>query len=140
MNRLRRLVGDGLRRPRACQTQGTLPGGAGAPPGDTTVPCQELADGMGLAPARGSDARQPAEGNWRKRADGEAEVHRKRGPAPQGKRRDGAPRGATRADEVRVPRRTSRLSARRPPRFFRRGNLEKLGRGNAPRERWSLPA
>jgi hypothetical protein len=23
------------------------PGGAGAPPGDTTVPCQELADGRG---------------------------------------------------------------------------------------------
>jgi len=24
-----------------------LPGGAGAPPGDITIPCQELADGRG---------------------------------------------------------------------------------------------
>jgi hypothetical protein len=30
------------------------PGGAGAPPGDTTVPCKEQADGMAARLARGS--------------------------------------------------------------------------------------
>ena len=38
--------------------EGTLlahSGGAGAPPGDTTVPCQELADGGPLRLARGSE-------------------------------------------------------------------------------------
>jgi len=33
-----------VRRPRACSTQSAHPGGVGAPPGDTTVPRQELAD------------------------------------------------------------------------------------------------
>ena len=48
------------------------PGGVGAPPGDTTIPCQELAD------------------DWWARS----RHRRKRGPTPQGKRRSRAPRGA----------------------------------------------
>src|SRR5450759_800504 len=45
-----------------------LPGGAGAPPGDITIPCEELADGRprglpeacrGLWPPQGSHAREP---------------------------------------------------------------------------------
>jgi hypothetical protein len=35
---MRRLRAGDERTPK-------LPGGAGAPPGDTTIPCQELADG-----------------------------------------------------------------------------------------------
>ncbi len=31
------------------------PGGAGAPPGDTRIPCEELADGGPLRLARGSE-------------------------------------------------------------------------------------
>jgi hypothetical protein len=37
----------------------TLPGGAGAPPGDTTTPREELADGVGLIALAESAARLP---------------------------------------------------------------------------------
>ena len=47
-------------------------GGAGAPPGVTTDPCREPADAMP---------------SFRR-------MEAKRGPAPQGKRHDGAPEGA----------------------------------------------
>src|ERR1019366_8376416 len=69
-------------------------GGAGAPPGDITIPYQELADGgpLGLPEAR--KTRPPKRGR-RLRAGGRAKRNvRKRGPAPQ-RRCDGAPRGAT---------------------------------------------
>jgi hypothetical protein len=39
-----------MRRPRACLAS-THSGGAGAPPGGTMAPCQELADGTGLSPS-----------------------------------------------------------------------------------------
>ena len=43
---MRRLEVEQVRRPRAGdETYPPHPGGAGAPPGDTTVPCEELADG-----------------------------------------------------------------------------------------------
>jgi len=45
-----------MRRPRAEDERTFLhSGGAGAPPGDTRVPCQELADGGPLRLARGSE-------------------------------------------------------------------------------------
>src|SRR5437667_2674802 len=49
---------------------------SGAPPGGTTAPCQELADGR----RAWAKTQPPAVG--------------KRGPAPEGKRRGGAPKGA----------------------------------------------
>jgi hypothetical protein len=61
----------GVWRPRPCLAS-TAPGGAGAPPGTTKSPCREPADAM--------------------RSIGRMEA--KRGPAPQGKRHDGAPGGA----------------------------------------------
>src|SRR5450759_2386974 len=62
-----------------------LPGGAGAPPGGTMTPCEELADGgQGLPEAR--KARSP-ERDRRLRAGGRAKRRvRKRGPAPYGRR------------------------------------------------------
>jgi len=44
-----------------------LPGGAGAPPGDTTIPCEELADGRGNTP--GQKARPGADKTSRWRAE-----------------------------------------------------------------------
>jgi hypothetical protein len=75
-----------------------LPGGAGAPPGDTTIPCEELADGspQGLPEVL---RRGRPKGASVERAGGRAKRRvRKRGPAPQ-RRRDGAPRGATPSQE-----------------------------------------
>jgi hypothetical protein len=67
------------------------PGGAGAPPGTNTSPCQELADGLVCAD-RLLLRRVSAAAAGRKRAPDE-----KRGPAQEGKRRlCGAPRGARR--------------------------------------------
>ena len=61
-------VGPDAAPARGRRTLLPYPGGAGAPPGTTTSPCEELADGAApeLAP--------PA----------------KRGPAPEGERRRGA--------------------------------------------------
>jgi len=70
-----------------------LPGGAGAPPGDTTVPCQELADGGPLGSPEARDPRPPQRAPARV-ARGEPKRRvRKRGPALS-RRRSGAPRGA----------------------------------------------
>jgi hypothetical protein len=60
-----------------------LPGGAGAPPGDNTILCQELADGAGSAGRVGLAARPPDEGTGAKKLkDTAPELDRKRGPAP----------------------------------------------------------
>ena len=44
MRRYESGIGCGARG-RGMNAPPKLPGGAGAPPGDTTIPCQELADG-----------------------------------------------------------------------------------------------
>src|SRR5450759_1494417 len=79
-------------------------GGAGAPPGDTTIPCQELADGG--PPGLPEALRQGRpKGASVERVGGEAKRNvRKRGPAPT-KRRDGAPNGAHPSSRVPAPRR-----------------------------------
>ncbi len=46
-------IGCGARG-RGMNAPPKLPGGAGAPPGGTTTPCEELADGGPLRLARGS--------------------------------------------------------------------------------------
>jgi hypothetical protein len=67
---------DGMRRPRAGFAD-RPPGGAGAPPGVTTDPCEELADDPGQSPGR--KARPGA---------GDAKLSR------LARHRDGAPQGA----------------------------------------------
>src|SRR6476469_3907803 len=83
-----------MRRPRACLAKhapGRRRGSAWRPIGAAR---QELADGWPSAVAR---LRQPGAGNGSKaREAGRARetVNEKRGPAQQGRRRDGAPGGA----------------------------------------------
>ena len=69
-------------RGRGTKRTPKLPGGAGAPPGDTTVPCQELADGglSGLPEVQKTTVTQKAPASASRRRD-ETE-RRKRGPAP----------------------------------------------------------
>ena len=59
-----------------------LPGGAGAPPGDTTVPCQELADGWPRQPPEARSGRLPKRGRTRepkaKRAAPESAARRRK--------------------------------------------------------------
>jgi len=65
---LRRFAGSG-RRPRACLAS-TLPGGAGAPPGGTTTPREELADGGSPYSAiRGQSAARRRKENAGRRAE-----------------------------------------------------------------------
>jgi hypothetical protein len=148
MNRLRRLVGTRRRRPRACSSQGTLPGGAGAPPGDTTVPCQELADGRAFkaCPRRGGHG--PSGRVLPRPTARPRRLFRKRGPAPQQTpRRRAERRHALSEKEARARKRLSACWRAVPLAFLRRGNrvpakagMKQLGRACAPRERWSLPA
>src|ERR1017187_2452128 len=58
-------------RGRGMNAPPKLPGGAGAPPGDITIPCQELADGgpLGLPEAR--KLRPPKRGRGSERRQGE---------------------------------------------------------------------
>jgi hypothetical protein len=69
-----------------------LSGGAGAPPGDTTIPRQELADGglSGLPEIQRCGCPKGAALESRRRDEAE---RRKRGPVLS-RRRNGAPRGA----------------------------------------------
>ena len=71
-----------------------LPGGAGAPPGDTTVSCQELADGGAVRLARGARPAASA-----------------RGPRSRGRRRGETARQKARPGAVTTP----RWSAERRP-------------------------
>ena len=99
----------GLRGACAVSLVSSRPGGVGAPPGDTTIPRQELAN-VGRGALAGKDAR-PGMGRNRKAGPKEAtppsatSAARRREPASrlceqslhtghQGKRRDGAPEGA----------------------------------------------
>ena len=67
-------------------------GGAGAPPGTTTVPARSSLTAVGSAGRVGVAARQAVEANWRQDTERHAKsLSRKRGPAPEGERRDGAP-------------------------------------------------
>jgi hypothetical protein len=56
------------------------PGGAGAPPGDTMVPCQELADGMAARLARGSTGLGHPKGASPPSRKARRTVHRKARP------------------------------------------------------------
>src|SRR5665213_3707755 len=110
-----------------------LPGGAGAPPGDTTVPCQELADGGPLGSPEARDPRPPQRAPARV-AGGETKRRvRKRGPALS-RRRNGAPRGARilqkrmRHDKTKV-----RRLALHSPRLMRGTKRPRLaGQGRRP--------
>jgi len=93
---MRRLeVGPDAAPARGRRTLLPLPGGAGAPPGGTTAPCEELADGGPLRPARGSDRAMTRKAS--------RIPHRRQGatvPESAARRRSenaacGAPRGAT---------------------------------------------
>ena len=77
----------------------TLPGGAGAPPGGTTTPCEELADGGRQCPS-------------------ESAARRRMNAGRRAERRHAAAR--SRAHKAR-----SRLLARRPPRLFGEGHLDR---------------
>jgi hypothetical protein len=69
-----RRFDDGARRGARGRgaTYPTRSGGAGAPPGDTTIPCEELADGWPLRLARGlSWPLAPARGHAREPRQGE---------------------------------------------------------------------
>jgi len=72
-----------------------LPGGAGAPPGDTRIPLPGAGWRRAVRLARGSQTRPPKRGQHRRSRKAKPKRNvRKRGSAPYG-RRDGAPRGAT---------------------------------------------
>ena len=63
-----------------------LPGGAGAPPGDTRIPCEELADGGAQALPEALRLGRP-KGASVERAGGRLKRSvRKRGPAPNRRR------------------------------------------------------
>ena len=85
-----------MRRPRAWPTQVTHSGGAGAPPGVTKDPREELADGMAARLARGSTGLMATQ----------------KGPLPRAKGKTGVPRKARPG----VVRKTPRWSAERRPR------------------------
>jgi hypothetical protein len=71
-----------MRRPRASLAS-SLPGGVGAPPGGTTAPCQELADGTGLLPSCRWRRDPPPVKETAIAGGGNGEaVSEKRGPAP----------------------------------------------------------
>ena len=59
------------------------PGGAGAPPGVTRDPCQELADGGPLRLARGSKGAVDPKGAASFEPEARRNGTRKRGPAPE---------------------------------------------------------
>jgi hypothetical protein len=95
-------------------------GGAGTPPGGTTTPCEELADGGPLGLPEALRQGLP-KGTSVERAGGEAKRSvRKRGPALYG-RRDGAPRGATPSREG-VTKTKCRAHRRAIPSTFCRGS------------------
>src|SRR5207342_969906 len=66
-----------VRRPRACLAS-THSGGVGAPPGGTTAPCQELADGRGAW----AKARPPAVESAARRRKENAAVERREARRP----------------------------------------------------------
>src|SRR5665647_2011232 len=89
------------RRPRAWFAA-THSGGAGAPPGDTTIPCQELADGWPSVLPEARNPRSP-KGTPLAKPQGRAKRRvRKRGPALS-RRRDGAPSGERPSHRTRPP-------------------------------------
>jgi hypothetical protein len=97
-----------MRRPRL-RLASEDPGGAGTPPGTTTGPCRE--------PADGAVANRPPS--------------RKRGPAPEGERRDGAPAGASLFARGSTPQGVNLKTLRRPAlRPLRPGRRERA----CPRE------
>jgi hypothetical protein len=103
---MRRLRGGDERTPAP-------PGGAGAPPGDTTIPCQELADGGRPGPARRFEGNGPTRGRC---SDPEAgNGYPKARPGAE-KSCDGAPRGARVSQkETRLNNDRTRLAALHHP-------------------------
>ena len=83
-----------MRRPRAGDERSPqLPGGAGAPPGGTTTPCEELADGGPQGLPEAPDA--AAQKGPRRKSRRQGETDRQKARPGAVRRRDGAPRGAT---------------------------------------------
>ena len=117
-----------------------LPGGAGAPPGDTTVPCQELADGWPLQPpeARGSAAQKGPVPESRRRNERPPKAR----PGAENRKNaaGGAPRGARAPARSAARCRRPRLSARHSPCFA--GEKETAAHPAPFKEhgRWRAPA
>jgi ribosomal protein L44E len=142
-----------VRRPRA-RFAPSHSGGVGAPPGDTTIPCQELADVAGLR-SRRTDAdalqtkQQPAQGPTENRSVHESAARRRSENAAAGRREARRPAswaghlrrsgdGSARETDHRVRRfRTSACRRSAPLIFWGAEN----GRGHPPpanrvAERW----
>src|ERR1035437_7871037 len=105
-------------------------GSVGVPPGGTTTPREELADGgpQGLPEARTAKPTQRgAEPQSRRRTEAERQKARPGAAKPP----DGAPRGATRSAKAACKRTGPRLLARRPPRFLQARDLKVPDTGQA---------
>src|SRR6185437_6862744 len=81
-----------MRRLRAWTTRSTHSGGAGAPPGTTTGPCEELADVRAGNGTHESAARRRKENAAMERRVASAPIARR--AAPRGVETNGAPHGA----------------------------------------------
>ena len=116
---------------RASGSQARLPGGAGAPPGTTRGPCQELADDRKVYSKRFSVAstlvRTGKRGTY-----GESAARR------SNKRRDGAPKGAARPHKGCEPNGFALFGAPFPS-SFAMGRSAKPGRVPASRGRTHAP-
>ena len=104
---------SGVRRPRASLAS-LHSGGAGAPPGDTTVPCLEQADDLG----------------WNTQAKARPGAGRKT-PRWSAERRAPYVIGRVASRKARL---VERLSALRPPRLFPRGERPQSSGASASRE------
>ncbi len=112
------LQWGGMRRPRGGKRVPRTRAAPGHRPGALRPPARSSLTAVGSAGRVGVAARQAVEANWRQDTERHAKsLSRKRGPAPQGERRRGAPRGARVSQEARHERIPAALRGAPPPLF-----------------------